>query len=137
MPGTPPPEMPALLMVTAILTCAISVPGGLIQVVMSTVGFADGRTVYGALILVAAVATLLFGIGGSVLTLLRGSQLGRVLVTLCCLFYLGNGTITLALGNIGSISQLVVAIPLAVLWWIPPTSRGLRDRKTAVAHRPR
>lgn len=88
---------------------------------------------YGVLVLMAAVLTLLLGVGGSVLALLRGSQLSRILVTICCVFYLGNGIITLALGNIGSVLQLVVAIPLAVLWWVPPTSRGMQARRAKKA----
>ncbi len=107
---------------------------GIMQLAMSTVGgFGEDRVAYRALVLMTAVLTLLFGIGGSVLALLRGSQLGRILVTICCVFYLGNGIITLALGNIGSVLQLVVAIPLAVLWWVPPTSRGMQARRAKKA----
>lgn len=92
-------------------------------------GFSEGEFLFGSLVLAAAGLTLLFGIGGSLLAMLRGSQTGRVLVTICCLFYLVNGTVTLSQGNSGSIVQLVIAIPLAILWWIPPTSKGMRSKR--------
>lgn len=91
-------------------------------------GFGDGDTTFGALVLAAAVLTLLFGIGGSALAMLKGSQTGRVLVTICCLFYLANGTVTLIQGNTGSVIQIAIAIPLGILWWLPPTSRGMRAK---------
>ncbi|MEB3365957.1 hypothetical protein [Saccharopolyspora mangrovi] len=97
---------------------------------MSIKRFETGSHTTAALILTAATLTLLFGLGGSLLALLKGSRTGRLLVTLCCTFYLVNGTVTLAQGNIGSTVQLLVAIPLAVLWWLPATSNALRTRRT-------
>lgn len=120
----------AVLIVATISTCAISVGGALLQTVMSMKsGFGEGEPLFGTLVLTAAILTLLFGIGGSLLAMLRGNQVGRVLVTICCLFYLVNGTVTLAQGNSGSIIQIVIAIPLAIMWWLPATSKGMRARK--------
>lgn len=125
--GSPPS---ATLIVSAIATSLISMGGALLQTVMSVKsGFGEGDFLFGSLVLAAAVLTLLFGIGGSMLAMLRGSQIGRVLVTICCLFYLVNGTVTLSQGNTGSIIQLIIAIPLGILWWLPPTSKGMRSKQ--------
>lgn len=127
--SAPSPQPSGTLIIASILTAGISLGGALLQSVMSMKsGFGDGNTTFGALVLAAAVLTLLFGIGGSALAMLRGSRTGRVLVTICCLFYLVNGIVTLIQGNTGSIIQIAIAIPLGILWWLPPTSRGMRAR---------
>lgn len=129
------------LLALAIATCLISLIGAFLQIVIAVMGgFQQGRALFGALVLTAAVLTLLLGAGGG-LEAMRGNRTGRVLVAVCCLYYLGNGIITLLSGNIGSLVQLAVAIPLGVLWWLPATTRAMRtertrrdDRARALAH---
>ncbi|MEV4731428.1 hypothetical protein [Saccharopolyspora sp. NPDC049426] len=120
----------ALLILSAVLTGSVSLCGAFMLSVMSyKSGFEEGDSRFGILMLTLATPTLLFGLGGSLLALLLGSQLGRILVTACCAFYLVNGTVTLLQGNIGSIVQLLVAVPLSTLWWLPATSKAMRAKQ--------
>ena len=120
----------ALLILSAVLTGFVSLCGAFMLSVMSyKSGFEEGDSRFGILMLTLATPTLLFGLGGSLLALLLGSQLGRILVTACCAFYLVNGTVTLLQGNIGSIVQLLVAVPLSTLWWLPATSKAMRAKQ--------
>jgi hypothetical protein len=139
-PATASPEprrnSSALLIVAALTTSGISLGGAFLQTVMSIKRFEIGSHTTAALILAAATLTLLFGLGGSLLAMLKGSRTGRLLVTLCCAFYLVNGTVTLAQGNIGSTVQLLIALPLAALWWFPATSRAMRTRSTGAQREP-
>lgn len=142
-PTRPPTASPeprrsssAPLIVAALTTSGISLGGAFLHTVMSIKRFENGSHTTATLILAAAALTLLFGLGGSLLAMLKGSRTGRLLVTLCCTFYLVNGTVTLAQGNIGSTVQLLMALPLALLWWLPATSRAMRTRRTGVRREP-
>ncbi|WP_406692612.1 hypothetical protein REH65_12910 [Saccharopolyspora sp. ID03-671] len=131
-PADPPAQSStAALIVAALTTSGVSLGGfALLGAMCIKRGFEQGNHLAGALLLTAATLTITLGIGGSLLALLRGSRTGRILVTICCALYAISGTTTLLNGNIGSLIQLLIALPLATLWWLPTTTRALRSRRT-------
>lgn len=131
-PADPPKQGSiAVLIVAALTTSGVSLGGFALLGAMSIKrGFETGHHLAGALLLTAATLTITLGIGGSLLSLLRGSRTGRILVTICCALYAISGTTTLLNGNLGSLTQLLIALPLATLWWLPTTTRAMHSRRT-------